>query len=341
MTNSWKRSIRVSAASSHAWMPMPRSWSVLLPRAPGRGRRRGAPATSNSRVVAGLLRGSRSRRRRAALSARSKTAAMVASQAAVALDDAADSAALHRDRLQDIGEVVLLDVAGQAGDRLAELACPARSASGRGRCRGLAPAARRRCARRSRRNAAARSASSGKRRSSDWQKAWMVWIFMPPGAVQHLGEQPAGAGPHVGVGAVAGQVGEVCLPGGRRGSVAQRASVLLMRFDISAAAALVKVRQRMRDGWVPASSRRSTRSRQHLGLAGAGGGRRPRRSMPGSEARRCLTLGSIAREDSSMTLIHGVLIPPAPRRRRTILDAGEMAVVVVARRLVAGGGRER
>ncbi len=25
-------------------------------------------------------------------------------------------------------------------------------------------------------------ASSGKRPSSDWQKAWMVWIFMPPGA---------------------------------------------------------------------------------------------------------------------------------------------------------------
>src|SRR5690242_7277289 len=111
-----------------------------------------------------------------------------------------------------------------------------------------------------------------------------------------------------------------------------------MRIDISAAAALVKVRQRIRDGWVPASIRRSTRSVSTLVLP-VPAEAPTQTEHSGSLARRCLTLGSIGREDSSMTLIGRCSLHGFPAAGGPFLDAGEMAVIGVARCPVRAGTR--
>src|SRR3954447_8027315 len=116
-----------------------------------------------------------------------------------------------------------------------------------------------------------------------------------------------------------------------------------MRIDISAAAALVKVRHRMRDGWGPASIRRSTRSVSTLVLP-VPAEAPTQTEHSGSDARRCLTLGSIAREARSTTLIPRSSFNRLPATGGPFLYAGKMAVVGVARRPVrpwarpVGGG---
>ncbi|GAV36248.1 hypothetical protein ROTAS13_03935 [Roseomonas sp. TAS13] len=109
-------------------------------------------------------------------------------------------------------------------------------------------------------NCGGSSASSGKERSSDWQKAWIVAIRIPPGcsstrqnSLRAVASCAGGTG---------SPVSASISPRRSASSVtAQRPRRRLSRIAISAAAALVKVRQRMRPGSVPSrSSRRSTRS---------------------------------------------------------------------------------
>ncbi len=108
------------------------------------------------------------------------------------------------------------------------------------------------------------SASSGNRRSSDWLKAWMVPIRMPPGRSSTVANSARAAWQ-------ASTVGSTCRSRNAFASAAgvivtQRPSVFCSRSDISAAAALVKVRHWMRSGRAPASIRRSSRSVSSLVL---------------------------------------------------------------------------
>ncbi len=101
-------------------------------------------------------------------------------------------------------------------------------------------------------------ASAGKAASSDWQKLWMVWIFSPPGQSSTLANN-CRARSRVG--------GSVASPSANRSF---RRSLSLSRthlarrpptrLAISAAAALVKVRQRIDSGRAPLSSKRNTRA---------------------------------------------------------------------------------
>ena len=78
------------------------------------------------------------------------------------------------------------------------------------------PAPRRRCARPSPGNAARTPASSGKRRSSDWQKAWMVSMCMPPGASSTRANSRRARSDGVGSGVLAGQLLERASAAARR-----------------------------------------------------------------------------------------------------------------------------
>ncbi len=298
LTNSWKRSIRDSAASSHAWMPVPRSWSVLLPddRARQASRR---PGTSNAPSWQAWVRISVSSAPGGTFS-RSKTAAMVAGRPpwrsmmrrmrprSIAIDfriSAKSSCWMSRVR-----RVTALPSSLPASKRERARTVSRAAASSSSAVRSSITS-----------NCGARSASSGKRRSSDWQKAWMVWIFMPPGQSTTWANSRRA---RVRMSASGRAPVRSARRSSRRSSrsVAHWASVLLMRIDISAAAALVKVRQRMRDGWVPASIRRSTRSVSTLVLP-VPAEAPTQTEHSGSLALRCLTLGSIAREGRSMTLM--------------------------------------
>jgi len=102
-------------------------------------------------------------------------------------------------------------------------------------------------------------ASSGKRDSSDWQNAWMVWILSPPGTSSTVAKSWR---------ARTRSRGSAARPvSSRRSSssapslhVAQTPRRPTTRVIISLAAAFVKVRQSTRLGGVPCSSRLSTRS---------------------------------------------------------------------------------
>ncbi len=133
-------------------------------------------------------------------------------------------------------------------------------------------------------------ASSGKRFRSAWQKAWMVRMLMPPGASRTRANRrratmrPAGSG----VRSMSCSISSSSLAGS---ASAQRPSWLASRLRISAAAALVKVRQRMRSGLTPSSSNRVTRSVSTLvlpvpALAST------QAEWPGVVARRCASLAN-------------------------------------------------
>ncbi len=166
------------------------------------------------------------------------------------------------------------------------------------------------------------------------------------GAVHHLGEQPAGAGPHVGVGAVAGQVGEVVFQAGvgERRPAGQRVVDADRHFR----------RRRLGEGQAEDARRLGSGQHQaqhavgqHLGLAGAGGGSDP----DGAFRVGCAALldvgvdraggqfddahgsrsvfprgwGTEALRPSTPPAVRGtegLLIPRAPRRRRTIPGRG-------------------
>ena len=102
---------------------------------------------------------------------------------------------------------------------------------------------------------------TGTRCSMRSQKAWIVSILSPPGVSTARGEEAARRG--------RGRAVRAARPSGRRSgsarATARRASpsrraCAKTRIVISAAAALVKVRHRMRDGGAPSSRRRITRS---------------------------------------------------------------------------------
>ena len=94
---------------------------------------------------------------------------------------------------------------------------------------------------RARANCGATPASSGKRRSSASQKAWMVWILQAARRLERAGEERAGAGEPIGRDRLAGlaELGAARRAASASSSIAQAPSVLNSRFCISAAAALV------------------------------------------------------------------------------------------------------
>ena len=104
---------------------------------------------------------------------------------------------------------------------------------------------------------------------------------------------------------------------------------------ISAAAALVKVRQRMRCGVAPSSSRPQHAVGQHLGLARCRPRPRPRPTMPGSAALRCAVVGS-AWCAAATVRAH----VSSPSGGRPFLDPRQMVVVAEARRRTPDRGRE-
>ena len=105
-------------------------------------------------------------------------------------------------------------------------------------------------------------ASKGNRWSRRSQKAWMVWIFSPPGVSTVRAKSRRASSSAAGPPARAGTGAPVSRIAPRRPSSSRRVQAARSRntrIDMLAAAALVKVRHRMRDGATPASSSRSTR----------------------------------------------------------------------------------
>ena len=108
------------------------------------------------------------------------------------------------------------------------------------------------------------AASSGNRRSSDWQKAWMVPMRMPPGRSSTWANSARAAARESSPPGIVRAASS--LSSAESSSVTQRPSRCWSRSAISAAAALVKVRHWMRDGSAPVSIRRSMRSVSSLVL---------------------------------------------------------------------------
>ncbi len=101
-------------------------------------------------------------------------------------------------------------------------------------------------------------ASSGNRRNSDWQKAWMVWIFMPPG-VSSTRANSRRAWRHRSASGASPVNSVISSRNTFSAQVAHRPSRSAIRFATSAAAALVKVRHSSRSGAAPATMRLSPR----------------------------------------------------------------------------------
>ena len=169
-------------------------------------------------------------------------------------------------------------------------------------------------------------ASSGKRLSSAWQKAWMVRMLMPPGASSTRANRRRATTRSLGFGRAVDQLGDLLVERRRRRPCAQRPSWPASRLRISAAAALVKVRQRMRSGLTPIEQQARHAVGQHLGLAGAGIGLDPGR-MAGRRRAPLRVGGERQRIESGVERRSFVV----PARRRPFGDALEMRVVVEGR----------
>ncbi len=90
------------------------------------------------------------------------------------------------------------------------------------------------------------------------QKAWMVWILRPPGVSSALAKRRR-ASARVRASGRWPSSAAIALASFASGSAVHAPRISKTRFAISAAAARVKVRQRMRPGSAPASNRRITR----------------------------------------------------------------------------------
>ena len=152
------------------------------------------------------------------------------------------------------------------------------------------------------------AASSGKRRSSDWQKAWIVPMRMPPGRSSTRANS-------------ARALASVCSDGTTRSAFSSRASaasssvthmprIFCSRTAISAAAALVKVRHWMRSGAAPPSIRRSRRSVSSLVLPDPADAP-TKADTDGSEASSCSALAR-SRAPSPRPLPQGERHTPLP-----------------------------
>ena len=108
-------------------------------------------------------------------------------------------------------------------------------------------------------NPGATPASSGKRFSNAWQKAWMVRMLIPPGASSTRANRRRAITRSSASGARSISLA-ISWSSSASSASAQRPSWAARRLRISAAAALVKVRQRIRSGFTPARSSRVTRS---------------------------------------------------------------------------------
>ena len=152
---------------------------------------------------------------------------------------------------------------------------------------------------------------TGKRCSSFSQKAWMVRILRPPGVstVRANRRRAASISPRSARG---GGAPVATMAASRAGpsSRVQRASSSNTRIDMLAAAALVKVRHRIRPGGTPASSSRSTRWARTCVLPEPAFAE-TQAEVPGSEARRW-------RASVSAGILRASRVPPVtpppPRR---------------------------
>ena len=144
------------------------------------------------------------------------------------------------------------------------------------------------------------SASSGKRRSNDWQKAWIVLIRTPPGRSSTVANNDRAR-------SILLAVGSTASPRSSRVSaswsnVTQPPRRRCSRTDISAAAALVNVRQRMRSGFAPSTINRSSRSVRSRVLPD-----------PAEAATKADTRGSEAASWLASASARGEVMAPPPR----------------------------
>ena len=150
------------------------------------------------------------------------------------------------------------------------------------------------------------AASNGKRRSSDWQNAWMVPIRMPPGRSSTVANNARALCSASPLGST--RSARSSCESAASSSVTQRPSVFRSRTDISAAAALVKVRHWMRSGFAPASISRSRRSVSSLVLPDPA--EAPTKAeTPGSDAWSC---SALARSRAEVLEPPLTLHPPPP-----------------------------
>ena len=156
------------------------------------------------------------------------------------------------------------------------------------------PEAPRRARRPAPRTGPATLASNGKRCSSRSQKAWMVWIFSPPGVSIALAKRRR-ASSHAGCRARALPCARCAAARATSSSVTQAPSVSNTRVAMLAAAALVKVRTGCCPGLTPSSNRRITRWDEHGGLARAGIGRHPGRGLRIGRARSAWRVRRVGR----------------------------------------------
>ena len=164
------------------------------------------------------------------------------------------------------------------------------------------------------------SAAAGARRS-----AWMVCTLSPPGVSIAMANRRARALHLVGVGSRRSELGEPVCAACASSSVTHCASVVEHALRHLGRGGLGVGEARMRSGGVPASSRRSTRMRQHVRLAGAGVGA-TQAEAAGSAASRLARVGAL--EVGQRACAHRNH-SSALRRRRPFGDAREVGVVVV------------
>ena len=120
-------------------------------------------------------------------------------------------------------------------------------------------------------------ASNGTRCSSRSQKAWMVSIFSPPGVSTRAGEQRAARAALGAASARAPSSSVSSLTRLSSSSVTQRPRRSNTRIAMLAAAALVKVRHRIRPGRRACEQQAHHAVGEHLGFARARIGRHPGR----------------------------------------------------------------
>ena len=241
--------------ASQSPMPAPRAWSFALP-----DRRSAAPARATS--VA-----SKSQAARSTASSLAAPGGRPSARASAGSNPARPwrfaTASISRPRVA--ASVPRVSAKRAGGVRRASCASAPRS----GAPPSTASRSRASMARASRSsttaNCGASPASRGKARSRDCAKAWMVEIRIPPGCSSTRTNRARAARSSSGPGARPVRRARAAVRSAGS-AVAQAPSARARRVAISAAAALVKVRQRMRPGSTPASSRRSTRSVSSLVL---------------------------------------------------------------------------
>ena len=164
-------------------------------------------------------------------------------------------------------------------------------------------------------NRAGTFASNGKRCRIRSQKAWIVWIFSPPGVSTARANRRRASSSRRRSGGCPSTAAMACASAASS-SVTQPASVENTLVAMLAAAALVKVSARMQDGSVSASNSRITRWASTWVLPEPAWAD-TQAEAPGLELAYCL------RRVSASTTGPVTLCPPRQRRRATIPARGQ------------------